>query len=159
MTITLSTLAQFQLFNISMLNHWSLVYIFIHWKVFSIQYFCVFVLNWPYLFQRSFFCFIKFVPKHHFYLVMDHWWFCRIYICYILCTHIASLYLWCCSNTLFKTVDRNQKIAFVVSHCKLYVQISLNTWIANYSDVTVFENHLGSHNLWSVNPNIEETCN
>ena len=46
------------------------------------------------------------------------------------------------SNTLFKAVDRNQKIAFVVRHCKLYVQISLNTWIANYSDVTVFENHL-----------------
>ena len=33
--------------------------------------------------------------------------------CYILCIQIASLCLWCCSNTLFKAVDTDQKIAFV----------------------------------------------
>ena len=62
--------------------------------------------------------------------------------------------LWCFSNTLFKAVDRNQKIAFVVSHSKQYIQISLNTWIAYYWDVTVFENYVGSHNLQSVNPSV-----
>ena len=41
---------------------------------------------------------------------------------YILCTQIASLCFWCCSNTLFKAVDTNQKIAFV-SH-KQYIQIT-----------------------------------
>ena len=70
-------------------------------------------------------------------------------------TQIASMSLWCFSNTLSKAVDRNQKITFV-SH-KQYIQISLNTWIAYYSYVTLFENHLRSHILQHVEPNIV-TC-
>ena len=49
-----------------------------------------------------------------------------------------------CSNTLFKAVDTNQKIAFV-SH-KQYIQISLNTWTAYYSCVLVYS----KESRWTV---------
>ena len=53
-----------------------------------------------------------------------------------------------CSNTLFKAVDTDQKIAFV-SH-KQYIQISLNTWTAYYSSESSYVLVYSEESKWTV---------